>query len=213
MITDSKYFYMYPIRGAGNLKTWCFDDDECVLSTVKHPTCIHVYMGVSWYGLTTLCVVTGTTGFDTYKISQPGRKPVKGVQSAEYLDVVKAHLVPEGQRLFANSMFADSWVLQQDGAPPHKGVQVRQYIKENVPGGLLPEWPGNSADLSVIENIWALMDRELRKREVPATVGDFKKVLEDIRESVSLVTIRNLIRGMRKRLSTVIERDGGHVGK
>jgi len=47
-------------------------------------------------------------------------------------------------------------VFQQDGAPAHNAARTQEWCRANLPGfwekGV---WPGNSPDLSPIENIWA----------------------------------------------------------
>ena len=55
---------------------------------------------------------------------------------------------------------ADStWQFQQDNAPCHTALSIKQYINEK--GFNLMPWPARSPDLNPIENLWSWMDCKL----------------------------------------------------
>ena len=60
-------------------------------------------------------------------------------------------------------------IFQQDGAPAHNAAKTQVWCRSNLPEfwekGV---WPGNSPDLSPIENICSIVQGELDKME-PAT--------------------------------------------
>ena len=52
-------------------------------------------------------------------------------------------------------------IFQQDNAPCHNSISTRRYSADA--GVRLLDWPGNSPDLSPIENIWNLIKKRTGK--------------------------------------------------
>jgi transposase len=50
----------------------------------------------------------------------------------------------------------------QDGAPCHTSKKVMAYIKQQ--SFAVMDWPGNSPDLNLIENLWGIMKSKLKKK-------------------------------------------------
>jgi hypothetical protein len=84
------------------------------------------------------------------------------VCAKEYQQDVLPRLLSEGKRLFKGTRWANSWMLQQDNAPPHVGAGTKAFLEQHMRGRVLP-WPPASPDLSWIENLWAWMDKEVRR--------------------------------------------------
>ena len=71
------------------------------------------------------------------------------------------------------------------------------------------EWPAQSPDLNIIENIWLYMKRELQKSAVDiATRVDIQSVWRNI----ELDYIRNLYQSIPDRLDNVVKMKG-HLTK
>lgn len=215
MFTDSSLFLLFPLRSAHALRAWGRNGSRRMAHLPKHCGGVHAYMGVTYYGCTDLIFVTGTAGQKSKHINPKTGRLHDGVCSAEYIQLVEHQLLPAGQRLFNKSAhWKDKWTFQQDGAPPHRSVSTMKYIDQHCPGGLLKDWPPNSPDLSWIENIWAWMDGQLRKRsQQPTTVQQLKEALCDIKESVPLQMLQHCVTGMAARMQTAIRVKGGHIGK
>jgi len=64
----------------------------------------------------------------------------------------------------------EDFVFQQDGAGAHFAKVTTNFLEEEKvdfwPKGF---WPGNSADLSPIANIWAVLKREIFVKGTPPT--------------------------------------------
>ncbi len=128
-----------------------------------------VYMGMTYWDVTTLNFVIGTHKLAQKHINPKTKRAFMGVGSTEYNDVLQQHLIPEGKILFQQAgRRADKWKLQQDNAPAHKlsfkTKENMQCISDNVSGGLFLEWAPNSHDLSPVENLWAWMEQQLGDR-------------------------------------------------
>ena len=212
MITDSSIFRMHPMgKPAGS---WCTQATRGTVGRPKHSLGVHCYMGMTYWGVTTLKFVTGTHKLAQKYINPKTKRAFTGVGSKEYNDVLQQHLIPEGKRLFQQAgRRADKWKLQQDNAPAHKTKENMQCISDNVPRGLFLEWPPNSPDLSPIENLWAWMENELGDREGINNTDELQCRLMAIRDSITLTHLRDLFDGMERRMKLVVKRQGGHIGK
>lgn len=212
MITDSKYFRLHAMgRPAGR---WCTYATRGTVARPKHSIAVHVYMGISYHGITSLKFVTGTHKQVSKYTNPKTKKPHTGVAQEEYTDVLRDHFVPEGNKLFQHvNRWAGNWQMQQDNAPPHKTATNMAFITDNVPGGHFLSWPANSPDLSPIENLWAWMDRKLHKHHNCQNVEQLKEKLEEVRQSVPASLLHSLFDGMKARMLCVLEKKGGSIGK
>ncbi|GFY08203.1 transposable element Tcb2 transposase [Trichonephila clavipes] len=113
---------------------------DCVVQTVKHPTKIMIWSVISGKGTGRLHVVKGIMRQDQYK------------------DVLQNRLFPQLDERFPNG---EPYIFMQDGAPCHTARSIQAFLAEqNIP---LLDWPDNSPDMNLIENVWALMKREVTK--------------------------------------------------
>ena len=98
------------------------------------------------------------------------------VGSKEYNGVLRQCLIPEGNSMFQQpGRRAETSKLLQDN--DHKTEENIQCISDNVPGGLVLEWPCNSPDLSPIEDIWAWMEQQSGDREGVNNTDDLQCTL------------------------------------
>ena len=75
------------------------------------------------------------------------------------------------------------------------------------------EWPAQSPDLNIIENIWLYMKRELQKSAVDiATKNDLLREIQSVWRNIELDYIRNLYQSIPDRLDNVIKMKG-HLTK
>lgn len=212
LITDSKYFKLYAMgKPAGR---WCTPATRGTVPRPKHSIAVHVYMGMSYRGTPSLKFVTGTHKLASHYVNSKTKRLHTGVGQDEYTDILREHLVPEGNRLFQqDGRSSGSWQMQQDNAPPHKVGKNMAFIAANVPGGHFMEWPANSPDLSPIENLWAWMDHKLHKLHACKNVEELKEKLEHVRQSIPVGTLHAMFDGMKARMMKVIELDGDYIGK
>ena len=215
MFTDSKYFQLHPPKKGRAMRSWTPAGQRRVLPAIRNSQQVHVYAGVTQFGVTKLLFVTGTTGQASPFTNSRNNSRYSGVCQQEYQQIIAPHLIAEGHRLFANTAYRDNWVFQQDGARVHTAISSVQYIQASVGGGVLRNWPANSPDLSWIENIWAWAEGELRRRPLCSNVEELKRVLNEIWEDLEqnhAHILRNCVVSMPRRMRRVTEHGGGHIG-
>ncbi len=79
MVTDSSYF-KFKSDSRRSAARWCRPSDGPIRPTPKHSPAVHVYMGISYHGMTSLRVVSGThKQHSKYTNSKTGQ-PMKGVR-------------------------------------------------------------------------------------------------------------------------------------
>ena len=211
LITDSKYFRLHT-RGkpAGR---WCTPATRGTVARPKRSIAAHVYMGISYHGVTSLKFVTGTHKQVSKYISSRTKLPHTGVAGQEYNDLLRDFFIPQGHQVFqCAGMWKDKWQMQQDNAPAHKTAKNMQFTA-NVPGGLFLVWPSNSPDLSPIEDLWAWMDARLHKLHKCKNIEELKANLELVRQAIPPSMLHNMFDGMKARMERVIELNGDYIGK
>lgn len=133
--------------------------------------------------------------------------PVDGMlKSDEYIKILKSRVVPQLQKKFPHG----NGVFQQDLAPCHTAKKVKTFFEqENIK---VLSWPGNSPDLSPIENLWAIVKNRLSKMDCTTKNNLISAIIkvwfhdEQIKKMYS-----TLIESMPNRIHEVIKNKGGHI--
>jgi transposase len=119
-----------------------------------------------------------------------------------YVDILRRHL-PEIREMLGNR-----WRLQQDNDPKHTSHVAKDFLQENVPAVM--DWPSNSPDLNPIENLWAIVKRNVELRQ-PKNIGDLEQFMKEEWEKIPQNIIINLVRSMKERCRLVIEKHGERI--
>ena len=214
MFTDRcRFYFRYPGSSVRHVR-YCLRSQvhaEGVYSPNK-PMCYNVYGGITRGGVTKLHAVAGTSKVKSQYLTQQG-KISQNITKGEYRDVVEQTLLREGRKIFsARGMHA--FVLQQDNDPCHSAAQgvVNEWNSKRR-GGLveiLPGWPGNSPDLSPIENVWAWVGQQVALVKCH-TFEQFCKAVDEKFASVPKSTLENLFDSMPGRLEQCIAADGHRI--
>ena len=78
-------------------------------------------------------------------------------------------------------------------------------------GSVLAPWPALSPDLSIIENVWALMSQKLSRMDVCTTAAQLEASLNEIRRSITLDVLHGLFDSIPRRMQDCIRLEGAPV--
>lgn len=210
MFTDRKKFlFKYPGTKFRRL-AWIRKGTRRVVASPNHPMAVNVYAGITKYGMTKPICVAGTSKMKTSFCNKKGQ-PARNITSAEYEQVLLQGLLPEGKRLFTLGGHS-TWVLQQDNDPTHKkaAATALKAWNDSNPGNtvsMLPNWPPNSPDLSIIENIWAWAQQKVDAAGCK-TFEEFKTCIERTLQAVPQQLINKLFQSMKHRMQHCIDLEG-----
>lgn len=212
MFTDRKKFLLHNPGTSITPVTWTVGDQRRVATRVTNPVAVNVYAGVTVHGVTKCHLVTGTRRKQKGYLNKKG-EPARNITAAEYTDVVKDTLLPEGDRLFGRRGVLPNWVLQQDNDPTHKAAVEVVATRNKAKMGrvkLLQNWPPNSPDLSVIENLWAYVDGKV-KAMACKTGDEFEAAVLQQMQAVPKHYITSLFDSIKGRMEAVIKNKGDRL--
>jgi hypothetical protein len=174
---------------------------------------LHVYGGITKYGVTRLIRVTGSTGHPKkyLKYCKKAKAMVQhnGLGAVEFQEMLAEELQPQGQQLFSAAGVRD-WKLLLDGASAHRAPATVAFMSsEGI--RIVADWPPNSPDLNPIENAWAWLKQQLYARQY-ASLEAMWQAAEAIWASMPLSMCQNLMDSIATRKAICIEREGGHTG-
>lgn len=213
MFSDrSKIHFRYPGRKVHRTE-WIMKGEQRTAASPNHPMAVNIYAGITKYGVTKAHVVAGTSKH-TSKYTNKKGQPAKNITSAEYGDVVLKTLLPEGKRLFSGAGISH-WTLQQDNDPTHKKASQSAVSSWNTsnPGhtvNLLMNWPPNSPDLNLIENVWSWLQAKVDAAGCK-TYEEFQQFVLKTLAQVPHTMLKNLFTSMKERVRLCIENGGGRT--
>lgn len=131
-------------------------------------------------------------------------EPIDGnINSEKYIECLDDNLWPVVNKVFG----AEPYIFQDDNATPHRSVVTRQWKEEN--GISTMDWPPQSPDLNIIENLWLTIKIRLEKKltEIKSR-DDLVRAVKKIWHQLSRVYINSLYASIPRRIRQVIMRKG-----
>lgn len=104
----------------------------------------------------------------------------------------------------------DSIIFQQDGAKVHTAKwTMRWFADQDL--NVLP-WPPSSPDMSIIENLWAILKKKAKLRLPWTNSGDeLWEVLQDEWYKIDTETVNHLYESMPRRIEELIKAKGWYT--
>ena len=157
-------------------------ESRCMQGTVKHQKKINVWGAFAWNGVGRLHRIIGTMDKHMYR------------------QILIRQMRPSGRDLIG-----DGFILAQDNDPKHTSKVCQNYLSnQNIQ---VLEWPAQSPDLNPIENVWAELNRRLRKRKCNSEEELFELLTKTWNE-LDAAYLQKLIESMPRRCAAVIKSKG-----
>ena len=122
------------------------------------------------------------------------------INANKYLEVLK-------EKLPIFMPILNCKIFQHDGAPAHRAKIVSAWLRTNKID-VLPNWPGNSPDINVIENCWSL----LKKKVADKHPGSIQELIDAIKltwtTEITPEYCQQLVKSIPKRLAQIIANKG-----
>jgi hypothetical protein len=214
MFTDrSKFHLSYPGSKVKAVR-WVVgdgsdDDGEEGVYQPSHPQCLNVYAGITKYGMTTVHVVAGSSKHKTTHTNKKGQL-AKNITHSEYKEVLTQTLLPEGQKKFS-AQGISTWLIQMDNDPSHSQANtvIAEYNKKNGCSiQKLADWPPNSPDLNIIENVWGDVQSIVNGMGCKS-FEEFKQAVITTIKTYPQHKITNLYNSLQRRMQLVLDSSGG----
>ncbi|CAL9697540.1 unnamed protein product [Knipowitschia caucasica] len=105
-------------------------------------------------------------------------------------------------------------IFMQDNAPSHASKYSTAWLaSKGLKEGKIMTWPPCSPDLNPVENLWALIKRDLyREGKQYTSLKSVWEALVVTAQKVDRQQIKKLTDSMDGRLLSVIENKGGYIG-
>lgn len=143
------------------------DDPKYRALTVNHPPSLLLWVAFGYGGKGPLVVLERNVM----------------VKQQVYLNILEEHLAG----CFANS---GAEILQHEGSPAHRAHSVKNWLQGDEVE-YIPDWPSSSPDLNPIEDLWSILERDLRERDT-STVEKLEVELCAAWERIPASTLQHL---------------------
>jgi len=140
-------------------------------------------------------------------ISSRGTGPLVRVDGTlkgdSYLDLFRYRL-----RRYYPGLYDGSLIFQQDNAPPHRALLVKNWFEKYEIEKLV--WPSRSPDLNLIEDVWGRIKFSLRGQTFE-TEDELWRELQIQWRNIPNEFIEKLYQSMPNRIQAVISSQGGNT--
>ncbi|CAC5418299.1 unnamed protein product [Mytilus coruscus] len=113
------------------------------------------------------------------------------INDLKYIEIVD-HFVWPVTFCIARHFPDDNYIYQDDNAPVHRANSVKEYMEKHQLHGM--EWPAQSPDLNITENMWRKIKLELQKQTHNITTkSQMETAIRNIWTNIPVEFIRKLV--------------------
>uniref|UniRef100_A0A8C6XBH6 Tc1-like transposase DDE domain-containing protein n=1 Tax=Naja naja TaxID=35670 RepID=A0A8C6XBH6_NAJNA len=145
----------------------------CLNLSVKHPLHVMIWGCITASGIGRMQIVQGI------------------MNSKQYVEVLEKTMLPSAQQLIGKDFY-----FQDDNAPCHRAKSVQQWMKKH--GVRLLDWPAQSPDLNLTENLWAKIGYEISKKHLKTKQELTESIIAAWHYIVTKDHVQRLIQSMTK---------------
>ncbi len=167
-------------------------DPSCLVSTVQAGCCGEMVWGIfSWHTLGPLVPIEHC------------------LNATAYLSIVSDHVHP-----FMTTVYPSSYgYFHHDNAPCYKAQIISNWFLEHDNEFTLLKWPPQSPDLSLIEHLWVVVEREICIMDVqPTNLQQLRETLMSIWTKISEECFQHLVESMPRIIKAVLKAKWGQIG-
>lgn len=214
-ITDEKRFNSEPKPNSHNDVIWDDqpDDDKHYCPRSKYGGhSVEVWGCLTWFGKPPLIFI------ERPLMLRNGRQVKQPFRAPDYVAKILRPSMPKIKKIFNDHGVQDrQWSFQQDGDAKHTSNLVQHWLSDNVVNFVAKgEWPAGSPDLSIIENVWSIMDTELAHKKPCGgwqSRAEFKNAIKDVwKHKITEKLVHRLFRSIPNHMLQVQQRQGGNSG-
>lgn len=193
--SDEAHFHLDGGVNRHNCRYWANQNPHWIKQESMHSPRTTVWAAISQSG------IYGPFFFDT------------SVNKDRYLKMLQEEFWPAVQ----SDRRGRSIIFMQDGAPPHWGLPVREWLNKKMPnrwmgrGSPNMPWPPRSPDLTPCDFfLWGFVKSKVYHTR-PTSMQDLKDRIIQAFQEVTTEMCRETALAYQKRLESVLENGGGHV--
>ena len=127
----------------------------------------------------------------------------KNLNAQKMLQIYERGLLRSATKMFGADMAY--WILQEDNDPKHRSRLCTAWKTEN--GITTLDWPSQSPDANLIENVWSVLKRKLTGKSM-FTLKQLSQKIRKIWQELPTDYAEKLVESKPKMYQAILDNDG-----